>query len=586
MSATSPKAPASANGGLAETHRPSSAGFWTAGLLLLAFWLAAAWLVNPAGEFALNDDWSYWQALQALKHEGRIAATGWAGGGISLISHLAWGGLFTSLLGESMVAARLSVMVMGLLGSLALLLLLRAAGASAVAALAGALTLAANPLFFSQSFTFMTDVTCTSLAAMALWALYSGVRRASLWLVCLGLLLCATALLTRQLAVVLVLGFLAAVWLHPMGRALGRWRLTLLTIIIALGPWLAWEWVLASVGGGHLVEHQLARKFTALLFSGDPKRYLDFAGLAARRLVLAGMGMTAFFVLPALLLSRGQPSTGTLGRRLMIVYVVVCLEVEGAALAGLMPHPSQIFLGQMTDMGFGNVLMNLGIGPLLFKDTYLLGVSVLRPLHPAIWDLAGFLAAPAVVYLVVNGWRSQGQRCGKSPAGFLAFAALISGWVYLAALAVFGFHDRYLMLAILLFIVWLLARPQVPDQGKTSKLRLAAAGVLLCLMAGWAVGGTHDLMATERAAQQARLYAMRELKVPPCRMDGGFAFNGLHCHDPSFVAKPGLSWWWVHSEDYLVALSPLKGYQVVQSYRFQRWLGPDGKAYLLKPDQP
>lgn len=557
---------------------------WGAGLCLLGFWLAAAWLVDPAGEFPLNDDWSYWQALMALLHQGRLASTGWAGGGIALIVHLLWGGLFTSLFGESFTALRLSVVVMGLLGSGALFMLLRSVGASAGVALLGALTLAANPLFFSQSFTFMTDVTATSLVAMALLALHGGMGRGAWGLVCLGLLLCAAAVLTRQLALVLAVGFLAATWLHPAARALGRWRLTLLTVVLVCGPWLAWEWMLAASGSTPLGQHQLVRRLIPLLLSGDPQRYLDFAGLVAGRLVAAGLGITTFFLLPLLLLGSRPSQAGAHARRGWLIYVAACLAVEGAALAGFIPWPSQVFQRLLASMGFGNVLMNLGIGPLLFKDTYLLGHSALRPLPPMVWDLVGFITAPAMLKLVAALARSLRDRCGQGPAGFIALTALVSGLVYLAGLAVIGFHDRYLMLLILLWIVCLVARPQGPLHRAVPLPRLAAAGALVVLAAVWAVGGTHDFMAIERAAQQARRHAVRDLGVNPCHLDGGFAFNGLHCHHPSFRPRPGLSWWWVQREDYLVALGRLAGYQVVRAYPARRWLAPDTEVYLLKPD--
>lgn len=195
---------------------------------------------------------------------------------------------------------------MGLLGSGALFMLLRSVGASAGVALLGALTLAVNPLFFSQSFTFMTDVTATSLVAMALLALHGGMGRGAWGLVCLGLLLCAAAVLTRQLALVLAVGFLAATWLHPAARALGRWRLTLLTVVLVCGPWLAWEWTLAASGSTPLGQHQLVRRLIPLLLSGDPQRYLDFAGLLAGRLVATGLGITTFFCCPYCCWAAGQ----------------------------------------------------------------------------------------------------------------------------------------------------------------------------------------------------------------------------------------------------------------------------------------
>jgi hypothetical protein len=73
--------------------------------------------------------------------------------------HLLWGRLFTFFGGFSITVLRISVLTLGILGSCALLVLLRLGGASAWVALWGALTLVVNPLFLSQSFTYMTDIT-------------------------------------------------------------------------------------------------------------------------------------------------------------------------------------------------------------------------------------------------------------------------------------------------------------------------------------------------------------------------------------------------------------------------------------------
>ena len=68
-------------------------------LVLVAVWTVIVLIVNPVGEFMVNDDWAFVRALETLAFEGRMPTTGWgpswAPGGPSLIVHLLWGRLFT-----------------------------------------------------------------------------------------------------------------------------------------------------------------------------------------------------------------------------------------------------------------------------------------------------------------------------------------------------------------------------------------------------------------------------------------------------------------------------------------------------------
>ena len=142
----------------------------------------------------------------------------WAPGGPSLIVHLLWGRLFTFLGGFSITVLRISVLTLGILGSCALLVLLRSAGSSSWVALWGALTLVINPLFLSQSFTYMTDITFAGMVVFSLLCLHAGVQRVSTPMLVLGLLFALCSILTRQLGVVIPLAFVTACFLHPRGK--------------------------------------------------------------------------------------------------------------------------------------------------------------------------------------------------------------------------------------------------------------------------------------------------------------------------------------------------------------------------------
>jgi len=182
---------------------------WFPWFALLVVWTIIILVVNPRGEFMVNDDWAFVRCLEAFRSTGQIMVTGWgplgAPGGPSLLVHLLLGDLFSRVLGFSLTTLRIAVLTMGFLGSLGLLLLLRIARVPPWPALLATLTVVGNPLFLAECFTFMTDITFASLAIFAVLFLYLGVKKSSTPWIISGLLLVLASILTRQIGVVILL---------------------------------------------------------------------------------------------------------------------------------------------------------------------------------------------------------------------------------------------------------------------------------------------------------------------------------------------------------------------------------------------
>jgi hypothetical protein len=134
-----------------------------------------------------------------------------------------------------------------------------------------------------------------------------------------------------------------------------------------------------------------------------------------------------------------------------------------------------------------------------------------------------------------------------------------------------------------LVIVWLIAgKPKAVDLGRDFR-SMAPVLVPLACFGVFSVLGTHDFMAFKRAELRAQDHLLHDLRVDPCHVDGGFEFNGYHCYGKVPGTVNGNSWWWVEKEDYLLTLGPLPGYEVVKTYPFKRFIGPNGEVFLLRP---
>ena len=114
---------------------------WFPWVALLLVWGVIIVVVDPRGEFMVNDDWAFVRSLEAFRSTGSIMVTGWgppgAPGGPALLVHLLLGDLFSRIFGFSLTTLRVAVLTMGILGSFGLLLPLAARQGAALARSAG-----------------------------------------------------------------------------------------------------------------------------------------------------------------------------------------------------------------------------------------------------------------------------------------------------------------------------------------------------------------------------------------------------------------------------------------------------------------
>lgn len=544
----------------AERDAPRD-GAWVDLPLLAGLWLAAILLVDPRGDFPLNDDWAYAATVERLLRDGAFRPHDWAG--MTLLGQALWGALAASLFGFSPLVLRASTLALGLTSVAGLYLLARELRAPRAVARLLALALAANPLFLALSHTFMTDVPVMAPMIWALWAFARALRGDSTaaWLAGSGL--SVAGVLCRQPALVVPLGFLLATLAWPAaGR---RWRArALLSLAVAGGALWLYRLLLEASGG--LAENFGARDaFLQRLWQSPPRTALR---LLYGNLVTALLYTGLFLLPPLVAFAPGWWRADWRGRRWAGLLALAAGAAAAARLVGL-GRPLPIL---------GNVLIASGLGPVTLHDLYIRGLANDPRLPPAVWlaisaaaVLGAALLAGQLLAAARRGWRERGDG---PPLGAMCWAA---GVAYLAAtVAVIPFDRYYLPLLPLLGVALLPTGP--PPRRRAT---LAAAG-LVALTAAFAVAGTHDYLAWNRA----RWAALRQLTevdgVDARRIDGGIEFNA-----PRFFTRggptggSGRSWWWVADDEYVIAMGPVPGYDAVRHYPYPRWLPPGGEASIV-----
>ena len=522
-------------------------------------------LVNPVGDFPLNDDWVYAFSVKSLLENSYFQIHSSSSANVG--PQIYWGALFCIPQGFSFTALRLSSLTLGLFGGWATYGLLADVWRNRALALVGGLVLLVNPVYFGLANSFMTDIPFLALLITAMFLLVRGMRTEKTPIIVGGLLLCLVGVLLRQFALVVLLGFAAA----QLAKGGFGWRNVLnsvLPLVIGLVVHFAFSrWLIESgrkpySGGiGDITPHSVA----------------DFLRTAVHESFIA-LNYIGLFVLPLIgaCISFSRIRVVRNGNRFAIVLVVSTAIVLVSILQ--LRHETMP-LGQ-------NVLTYFGMGPLTLRDTYLLGLNLpaMTPGLSIFWKVvtgASIVGASLVVLALFVGVRlpiitmRQG-RVGRNavwePIFFVTIA--ISYFGLLVVLATRNaLFERYLLP---LFVLSLLVAPTLAGvrtgQARSSPMRRTVVTALLAAFASFSVLATHDYLEWNRMRWTALHDLTDEQKIDPHRIDGGYEFNGWLTYDPLYKPHDYKSYWWVDDDEYMLASGPISGYREVRRLAFRRWL--------------
>lgn len=575
-------------------------------IALAALWLIAVIVVNPIGNFPLNDDWSYGRTVKYLLEHGDFRPVGWTS--MPFITQAFWGALFCLPHGFSFTALRFSTLTLSLAGVLGLYLLIWHLRRSRSLAFICALLLAFNPIYFALSNSFMADVPFTTMVILLLFLFIRYFQTGSVSILVVATVVAMVATLCRQLGLAIPLAFTATLLLkHGFDKR--RLALAFAPLILVFGSWAVYTFWLKTTGRlPALYSEQTNKLLHVLSKPWTVPVYLAFHGWNA----LMYLGC---FLLPLLVLlmpARARARV-TVPAKAALVLFSVWSVVRFIAKPGLMPVR-------------GNILDPRGIGPLLLQDTELLNLPHVAPLPASFWVIVTALSLVGVGLLIFccsvsfGGLFSAGESGGhttaqdQNPAASATDDSLKTGagwgrvfsrWanvcrnrmqgsdrtigvfllmctlIYLAPLVISGFFDRYLLTPVVLLMAFLVMTVRAPEAPPARWPRFAVAFLLVCF-AAYAVAGTKDYLAWNRERWIA-LADLQQAHIPPESIDGGFEFNGWYLYDPKYHPSGTKSDWWVADNEYLLSFGDMDGFERFKEYDFPRWLPPSqGKILVLK----
>ncbi|MCF8367814.1 MAG: glycosyltransferase family 39 protein [Bacteroidales bacterium] len=512
---------------------------------LILIWIISLIVVNPIGEFPLNDDWAYASNVFHLVKKGEFVLSDWPA--MTLIGHTIWGTAFAKLLGFSFLSLRLSNWIAAFVAMVFIYLIIVKNTHRSIAIIAS-LGLGFSPVFFSLSFTFMTDVTFMAAMCGALYFYHRYFLKPKLKDIIMASVFAFVAAMIRQPVVIIPFVF---IFTHFLVNKEFKTYLAykIFFAFLVLGGLTAYTYVLK-------INCLLPENFGSIddLIESSTRSGLLY-NIFFRSIVL--LMFSGLFLLPVsiiILPSIWKQSSIRLKLGILLISVVVSIPVW----MNLQYFPT------------GNVFYNMGLGPKVLKDTYW-GIN-LRPLFsPAglfvfyTLTLLGSISLVVVLIKQLSVFRA-GKKVLPHTAIKLFSLALLVVYVFFLLLGKY-FFDRYFIPVLFLLGIIIL-----PENIKINKLTRVFSVLILSCYIWFSVAATHDYLAWN-SARWSGLNHLIETGVNPKNIDGGFEFNAWYnTSTQNELNRTGKSWWFVDNDDYVLSFGELPGYYIEEVYYYRSYL--------------
>ncbi len=498
-------------------------------IALLLTWIISAYLVNPGGDFPLNDDWQYAFPVKTLLQNGSYEMNSEIAPNI--FSQVVWGYLFCQITGGfSFYFLRLSTLVLGIFTVTTAYFFHKKAGTVVLALLSAGL-LAFNPLFYVLSFSFMSDVPFLFFALLSIFFYSRFFDLSKTYLKVLAAIFSVLAFFVRQQGILILVSFeLVAIIQKARNNNYfpSNWLWFFFGITtyswteLWLKPWLGVEANYISVAPN-----------AAGKIQNSPFQFLFDLGV---RLLMI-LYYVGFFTLPLSYLIAMQ------FKKVISKYgLILGLVMLSNLIISLLAYFS---LGRVFPFG-GNIFYNLGLGPELLYDNKQLGMVPVRRISQYGMVLLGWLCQVNGTLLLIV--LAKITRLDNSNL----FVILI-GVLYCLSSTILSFFDRYTLLPFMLILHLFFKSIK-----KIDKATFCWSLPGLLLFAYFSVVGTHDYLSRNRLVKKWEI-EMMETGISRQEIDSGHANNRWAGVNPT-------------ESTYHILSRPVTGYRIIQTKEYYSWI--------------
>jgi len=514
------------------------------GILLL--WILLIIIINPTGDFPLNDDWCYGKSVKTLLEENYLKLYNW--GEMTLVAHVYWGYLFTKVFGFSFTVLRYSTLIMAGASLVGIYQLCKEVKISNRIALLSTLLCMVNPIFIGLSFSFMTDVPYYCLTIWSFLYFIKAMQTDNWKPLLLATIICCWAFLIRQIALVFPLAWFLAIILTKERTRKVIFK-SLFPILVLTVLYFSYTYFMTSQG-------KLQGRYNDRLFLlfNTIKGFNIRTIAAIFSYLLIVLTYIGFLFAPLHLFYLLKIKTN---KYVMIFYT---------------------FLGTLFLIWFGKTIPNLdnvwidfGIGPTTlydyydnFKENPFFQAPVLLR-----WTITfiGVFSSIAIPLRFMKFFRKTPLK--KVPA--IIIFSLAFGIIYVAPFLIIGIYDRYLLALYPVVIVFLGYKLEF---SVSNRIKIVSIVFSFCL-GMFSVCGTHDYLSWNRVRWEV-LTELQEKGVGVNHIQGGAEFTTWY-----HFSEKEEKWWENVIPVYKLVFNSKGKENIIAEYEYSRWLPGKNKIYLI-----
>lgn len=543
----------------------------TVGVLLL-LWLVAELVGQFVGNFPTNDDWIYGYMVQSML-AGKYVLTGWTLN--TTITHIIAGALPCFLFGFSFDTVRIVTIFWGMVTLACTWQLVKRCGAPFWYIVFSVILVATDPLFFSLTHTFMTDIPSLAMSIVGTLAFVEFWRTGKKSFFVYSILAVTIAGLCRQATLVTPASF-AIAYLVANKRSMSNFVHAVLPLGISCICALVYKIVTAQAFG-HLWCETVEHAYLQQVVSQGPLLIciVILGNLVRLSLYLGGI------MLPLLLLVTPK-ILGSVEKKTRIFLAMLLTELVVMMAGGMLWNGQTMPLAE-------NLIYDSGLGPF----TLTIGLASQCPwaqAAPGVWKAITLLCAVGAAFFwtyfilflvrIIKSIRS-GEVAQEDKFALVSYVLMV---IYFTTLVIHNFYDRYLVFCVpFLAVIFVRLAFQYPSQAKIAPLVFqVTAGVFTLALTWYSFAGTHDYFTWNRVRWQA-IKAATALGATKETMDGGLEYNLWEVYTSGKPIPPlSENPYPYHNDAFVISGKPLPSFTVSQTFPFQRWLVPgEEKIFLL-----
>ena len=541
-------------------------------------------LINPIGEFPLNDDWAYTKIVKNYILENKIKSPD-TGGSIFLFQ-LYIAVLVSKIFGFSFTLLRCIGVVFGILGVVVMYHIFMQIQDSKKLATIGTLLFCMNPIYLNGANSFHPDVPTIFFMLLSFYCFIRYFYNRTFNFYVLGILFAILACAIKQTSLSIgiafaICGFISCnINIRNLINAIIPLCLTGLLIYIyyysVIYFYVDWP--------GAYQSHGIKSVFFDKIFNHD---YVIIERMGYHLLTTSlSLGifaspLTLPFVIKRFFKKKIKPYTVAL---LLICFFVIVLII---ALKIYFRHNQGVVSGGIWYMPFvGPNIYDFGIGPIYATGIHHNDVPGVFQAGKYFWfsvSIIGAISFISFLYIITICFK-------KSYSGtvdiinikrlILIFSLLIMMFSFLPYLFLYP-HAKYLTLYFPFMIIAIISAFDIMREKiiYTYKFPLKIIIIFSIPIFIFGVLGTRDYLTFHRARWGALKFLTDNKKIPVQKIDGGFEFNEWHLShlyiwkmtdDPRKKGR----FWPVVDDEYIVTVTEIEGYDVYKEFKYRRWLPP------------